>query len=298
MPRDRLFRALEGELRGAVQEGSDGLPCILPRSADEVATAVRLAAEVGAHLVAPGGDARPGAVPIDLRRMSAVLSVDDTSHVAHVGGGALVPTVELELRRRSLTLGIEGALPEESVSAWLARGAPGARDHADDPVDQLVAGLEAVLPDGRALDIRPAPRRAVGPDLIGAFVGGRGKLGIITGAHLVARARTEAVELAFRFPSVRAAEAARAWVRGGGVRPASTAVVEADGEIALRIRLEGLPAIREASEQLVRRVAKERGGAPIDAGDAPPRKRPPEAPPVSDIVRRLAARLDRAGVLS
>ena len=297
MPRDRLLAALEGELRGAVQEGSDGFPCILPRSTGEVAAAVRLAAQLGARLVPPGGEAREGAVRIDLRRMSTVLSVDDTSHVAHVEGGALVPTIELELRRRSLTLGVEGALPEESVSAWLARGAPGARDHADDPVDQLVAGLEAVLPDGREMDVRPAPRRAVGPDLVGALVGARGKLGIVTGAHLVARPLTEAVELAFRFPSLSAAHAARAWIRGGGVRPASTAVVEADGEIALRVRLEGLPALREASERLVRRTTAARGGVPIDPADAPARKRATESSP-SDIVLRLAARLDRARALS
>jgi FAD/FMN-containing dehydrogenase len=209
----------------------------------------------------------------------------------------LVPTVELELRRRSLTLGIEGPLPEESVSAWLARGAPGARDHADDPVDQLVAGMEAVLPDGREMDVRPAPRRAVGPDLVGAFVGARAALGIVTGAHLVARPLTDAIELAFRFPSLGAAHATRAWIRGSGVRPASTAVVEADGEIALRLRLDGLPALREASEHLVRRTAAARGGVAIDPAGAPAKKRAAELP-ASDIVRRLAARLDRAGALS
>lgn len=296
MPRDRLRAALDRELPGAFQE-SDGRICILPKSSGEVGTAARLAGELGAKLVAPGGAHAEGAIPLDLRRMSAIIAIDDTSHLAHVEGGARIPAIELELRRRNLTLGIEGTLPEETVSAWLASGAPGARDHADDPVDQLVAGMEAVLPDGRELDIRPAPRRAVGPDLVSALVGARGRLGVITGAHLVARRRTDTVELAFRFPTRAAAEAARAWIRGRGVRPASTAIVEADGDLVLRLRLEGSTPLREAAIDLARRVAAERGGVAVDPPTAPMRARA-VAPPESDIVRRLAARIDRAGVFA
>ena len=296
MPRDRLLAALDREVPGALQE-ADGQGCILPKSAAEVATVVRLATAIGVRLVPPGGIEREGAVPIDLRRMSAILGMDDTSHLVHVEGGVLIPTLEVELRRRSLTLGIEGTLPEEPVGAWLAAGALGARDHDDDPVDQLVAGLEAVLPDARHLDIRPAPRRAVGPDLVGAFIGARGRLGIVTGAHLVARRRTQSVELAFRLPSRHAAEAARAWIRGRGVRPAASAVVEADGEVVLRLRLEGSDGVREASIEVARRTAAERGGIAVDPGSAPARARR-RAVPESDVVRRLAARMDRAGALS
>lgn len=296
MPRNRLLAALDRDLPGAFQE-SDGRTCILPKCTRDVATAIRLAREVGARLQPPGGPPRDGAVPVDLRRMGDVLAIDDTSHLVHVEGGVRIPSLEVELRRRHLTLGIEGALPEESVSAWLALGAPGARDHADDPVDQLVAGLEVVLPDGREIDIRPAPRRAVGPDLVAALIGARGRLGVITGAHLVARRHTDAAELAFRFPSRKDALAARAWIRGRGVRPASTALVGADDDIVLRVRLEGTGALRAASEDVARRTARERGGVEIDPGDAPSR---PAAtpPPESAIVAQLARRLDRCGVFA
>lgn len=295
MPRDRLLAALDREMPGAFQE-ADGRSCILPKSASDIARAIRSAAQVGARLQGPGAPPRDGAVPIDLRRMSGILSIDDTSHLVHVEGGVRIPTLEVELRRRNLTLGIEGTLPEESVSAWLALGAPGGRDHADDPVDQLVAGVEAVLADGRQIDIRPAPRRAVGPDLVGALVGGRGRLGVITGAHLVARRRTETAELAFRFPTRERADAAQAWIRGRGVRPASSAVVEGDGDVVLHLRIEGPPSLRAASAEVARRTAIERDGVEIDPLQAPPRPRP-SVPPLSEIVRRLARRLDPGGVL-
>lgn len=299
MPRSRarFLEALEKELPGVLQEGEGGTACILPKSASEVALAIRLAAREKARLVPPGAEPRKGAVPIDLRRMGQVIAVDDTSHVAHVGGGVRIAALEAELRRRRLTLGIDGTLPDESVAAWLAEGAPGARDHRDDPVDQLVCGLEAILPDGRQIDIRPAPRRAVGPDLVAALVGSRGRLGVITGAHLVARPLTETEELAFRMPDRESGEAAAAWIRGRGVRPASAVLAEADGDIVLRVRLEGLERIRKASEQVARRTATERGGVAIDPSDAPDRPRP-RAAPASPIVARLAARLDTAGVFA
>ena len=55
---------------------------------------------------------------------------------------------------------------------WLARlPAWRAQSPWADPADHLVAGLTATLRDGRTLSIRPAPRRAVGPDLIALVVG-------------------------------------------------------------------------------------------------------------------------------
>jgi len=295
--RKKLFAVLEQELPGVLQEGEGGTACVLPKSTTEVAQVVRIAAREKARLAPPGGIPREGTVPLDLRRMGEVIAVDDTSHLVHVEGGVRVATLEVELRRRHLTLGIEGTLPDESVAAWLAQGAPGGRDHRDDPVDQLVAGLEAVLADGRKLDIRPAPRRAVGPDLVAALVGSRGRLGVITGAHLVARALTDTTDLAFRMPTRQSAEAAREWIRGRGVRPASAVLAEADGEVVLRLRLEGLERVRKASMAVARRTVAEHGGVEIDAGDAPSRPRPTLAE-TSDIVRQLAERLDAAGVFA
>ena len=71
-------------------------------------------------------------------------------------------------------------VPPESSKA----GAPGARDRWLDPVDQLLAGLDATLADGRALGVHPAPRRAVGPDLTALFVGAGERFGRIDRAWM------------------------------------------------------------------------------------------------------------------
>ncbi len=106
--------------------------------------------------------------------MTARRTLDRASLLVEVDGRTPLGVCDAELRADGLTLGLEGAAPEVlalDVAAWLAKGAPGARDPWSDPADHLVAGLTATLHDGRTLSVRPAPRRAVGPDLIALVIG-------------------------------------------------------------------------------------------------------------------------------
>ncbi len=47
---------------------------------------------------------------------------------------------------------------------------------------QTLSGFDAVLKTGERLHVRPAPRRAVGPDLSALFVGAQGEVGHIESA--------------------------------------------------------------------------------------------------------------------
>lgn len=285
---------LRRTLPGALQE-SDGRALLLPRGTLEVATAVRLARSFRAPLVLPGASRERPGVPIDLRRMSDLLAFDGTSRIVHAQAGISVAVLELELRKRELTLGLVPPLPEAPLGVWLVEGAPGRRPHTADPVDQLISGLEMVLPDGSEVSIRPAPRRAVGPDLVSAMPCARGRLGIVTSAHLVLRTRWPSTELAFFFPDRPRAEAALAWICGRGVRPASMAVVEAPEGAALRLRIEGSDRLADASMAVVRRTSSEFSGVEI-AVDEAPSLRPPKAPLASPLALELASRLDPDGV--
>jgi alkyldihydroxyacetonephosphate synthase len=92
---------------------------------------------------------------------------------------------EETLAKEGLTLGVgEAADPALDFGTWLARGAPGARDAWSDPADHLVAGLDVRLVGGERLSIRPAPRRAVGPDLIALVVGLEGRFGKVERAWI------------------------------------------------------------------------------------------------------------------
>ena len=113
------------------------------------------------------------------------LHIDRESLLACIDGSMELGAAEAALAERRLTLDVErGADRHSTIAEWLARGAPGTRDRWLDPADQLLAGLDATLVDGRTLRIRPAPRRAVGPDLTALFVGARGRFGRIERAWL------------------------------------------------------------------------------------------------------------------
>ena len=121
--------------------------------------------------------------------MSGGVRLDRDSLLVHAGAAVTVAAIEAELAREGLTLDLEGGAPERPLGAWLADGAPGSRDPWLDPVDHLVAGFEAVLANGEPLEVRPAPRRAVGPDLAALVVGARGRFATVTGAWLRVHAR-------------------------------------------------------------------------------------------------------------
>ena len=116
--------------------------------------------------------------------MSAGIVIDRVSLLADVPASLTLEACEAQLRTHGLTLGLEAADTSLTVGAWLARGAPGARDPWLDPADHLLAGLEAELHDGRVLTVRPSPRRAVGPDLVALVVGAEERFAKVTRAWL------------------------------------------------------------------------------------------------------------------
>jgi alkyldihydroxyacetonephosphate synthase len=116
--------------------------------------------------------------------MTAWRTLDITSMLVEVEAATTLVDLEHDLREKRLTLDIKHAERAGTVGSWLEAGAPGARDTFRDPVDHLVAGIDATLRDGTSISVRPGPRRAVGPDLVALFVGCRGRFGSVTRAWL------------------------------------------------------------------------------------------------------------------
>lgn len=122
----------------------------------------------------------------------ALAALDETSLLATVAGEERLAELRARLARSGLTLPLahepDGA---QTVAGWIAAGLPGSRDAWEDPVGHALAGLDARLADGAALAVRPAPRRAVGPDLLALFTGAGERVGVVERATLqVERAGT------------------------------------------------------------------------------------------------------------
>lgn len=111
------------------------------------------------------------------------MKLDRVSMLVEVTASAFVADVERELIAQRLTLGLVST-PNTTVADWIASGAPGARSPWCDPADHLVAGYVATFADGRRVEIRPAPRRATGPDLFALVFGQRQRWARLEGAWL------------------------------------------------------------------------------------------------------------------
>ena len=139
--------------------------------------------------------------------------IDRASLLIHVAGSATLAEIEATIATSGLSLGLSADAPswKTTVAEWIAGGAFGAPDGWNDPVDHLVAGFTARLLSGADLEVHPAPRRAVGPDLFALFLGMQDRVGTITSAHLRIhgpdRSRPMPTSIA-RDPPVSEAEAA------------------------------------------------------------------------------------------
>lgn len=245
------FRA---EFASAIDE-AEGQLRFQPRDVDEAARGMRAASRDGLRVSLETG----GAILLDLSKLSAVIELDESSRLIHVGAGALLSDIEALLRARSMSLALpyDGDLPLHR--AFLTK-LPGGASPDDDPVRQVVVGMEAILADGRAISIRPAPRRAVGPDLTLSTLKSGGELAFPLSFWLAFRAFAERVAIGFSFADKRTAEIALAQMRGRGVRPLFSKI---DGE-KLTLALEEGPLFK-AMHAITQKVAQSLNGQELEA---------------------------------
>lgn len=134
------------------------------------------------------------------------MKLDRASLLVEVPGTATLRDVEDFASPLTLDVWVS----DVTVAAWLAAGAPGAPSGFEDPADHLVAGLVARLHDGRRIEIRPSPRRAVGPDLAALVLGAHERFAVVESAwlrvHVAPRTRRP-LELGPLDPAVSADEA-------------------------------------------------------------------------------------------
>jgi FAD/FMN-containing dehydrogenase len=169
---------------------------LAPATTDEVAAVVRLAGEHGVALVPQGGNSGmcAGATPpadgsallLSLRRMNRIRRIDPAARVAVVEAGVVLQTlheaVSAEGLRFPLTLGAKGSA---TIGGLVSTNAGGTQVLRFGTMRALVAGIEAVLPDGIVHDgLGGLKKDNRGYSLDQLLIGAEGTLGIITAAAL------------------------------------------------------------------------------------------------------------------
>lgn len=169
---------------------------IAPASRDAVATVVRLAAELGVALVPQGGNTSMvgGATPpadgsaliLSTRRLNRVRSLSAESDLAIAEAGVILADFHAAAdeagRRFPLTLGSRGSA---TIGGLISTNAGGTQVLRWGTMRALVAGVEAVLPDGSIHEGLSALKKDNrGYDLNQLLIGAEGTLGVVTAATL------------------------------------------------------------------------------------------------------------------
>jgi alkyldihydroxyacetonephosphate synthase len=275
------LEALEGRPRPSP------LAVVTPRSTDEASRALRLCRDAGVPVVPFGGGSGvcggvrvpEGAVVVSTEALEGLVALDDTNLLASFRAGTNGLAAEERVAREGLTIGHwPQSIALSTVGGWVATRAAGQFSTAYGSIEDVVFGLEVVLPDGAVLRTRETPRAAAGPDLKHLFLGSEGTLGLVTEVTFSLRTRSEARRgQAFHFAGLREGlEAIRLLLRDGW-RPPVVRLYDAresarsfegfcPAERAMLILLhEGPAALVEAEVAAVAKRCAAGGGAAADA---------------------------------
>jgi alkyldihydroxyacetonephosphate synthase len=176
---------------GQIDAFPDGVA--YPTSDEDIRALFDYAHQTGTHLIPYGGgtsvvghiNPRPPDTPaltVDLSRMNHVLDFDETSHLATFEAGASGPEIERQLRARGYTLGhFPQSWELSTLGGWIVTRSSGQQSYHYGRIENLFAGGHVETPQG-ALDLRPLPASAAGPDLRQFILGSEGRFGIVTRA--------------------------------------------------------------------------------------------------------------------
>ncbi len=142
---------------------------------------VKVTPRTGGSSVTMGIEPVAGAVMLDGSEMNEILEVNETDMQVTARCGTPLQYLENHLNKMGYTTGHSPqSLPLAQMGGLVATRSIGQFSTLYGGIEDLLVGLEAVLPNGDIVRIKNVPRRSTGPDLRSLFLGCEGTLGFVT----------------------------------------------------------------------------------------------------------------------
>jgi alkyldihydroxyacetonephosphate synthase len=130
-------------------------------------------------------------VALDLRRLNALLELDEESRLAVLEPGLRGPEAETLLKERGYTIGhFPQSFEYATLGGFAAARSSGQASAGYGRFDELVVGIRVATPAG-TLSLGRAPKSAAGPDLRELMLGSEGAFGVITSLMIALRPSPE-----------------------------------------------------------------------------------------------------------
>lgn len=169
---------------------------LLPRTTNQVAAIVAAAAAHRVGLVPQGGNtglvgggippADGSAVLISCKRMNRIRRLDADAHLVVAEAGVVLADLHAAAAEQGLAFPLSlGARGTATIGGLAATNAGGVQVLRHGTMRALVAGIEAVMPDGRVLhQLAGLMKDNAGLDIKQLLIGSEGTLGVITAVAL------------------------------------------------------------------------------------------------------------------
>lgn len=194
-----------------VRAGTSGgfAATLSPHSVSEVVHILRWAHETGTRIVPAGhrsgvcGGVAAGddLVLLDLSGLDHIGDLDEKSLTVTVQAGVRGSVLEARLNETGYTLGhAPQSIDISSVGGWLATRACGQLSAHYGGIEDIVVGLDAVLPGGISVSSKNQPRRSAGPEVARLLIGSEGTLGVVVSATMrISHLPSETARTSFLF---------------------------------------------------------------------------------------------------
>lgn len=263
---------------------------IWPESAEEVAEIVKIARRYKIPVI-PFGEgsgvlggitAVNGGIVIDMKRMNHIISIDEESLLLTVETGINGEVLERKLQEKGFTLRhTPQSVRCSTVGGWISCRAAGQFSTKYGKIEDMLVGLQAVLPDGSIYQNTVAPRTATGPHIAQLLLGAEGTLGVVTRAVFkIWRLPEKQIGRSFVFPTIEDALSAVREILQSNIKPAVVRIYDAgetqlhfkeiemaQGKIMLVLIMEGTEKLAALENEIAQACCEKRQG--VDCGPEP-----------------------------